>query len=83
MRLAVTLAAALTLSVSAHAASAAGEHRFADVACSRDLGHTWGTYATPAPPGGTASKGFHTRVWVGASDASWTVALDAVQPVVQ
>lgn len=60
--------------------NSAGDHRFVDVARSRDLGYTWGTYATPAPPGGTASKGYYSRVWVRASDGSWKVALDVVQP---
>ena len=54
-------------------ASSAGEHRFAEVARSRDLGYTWGTFALPE------SKGFYTRVWVRGRDGSWKVALDVVQ----
>jgi ketosteroid isomerase-like protein len=57
-----------------------GEARFAEVARSRDLGYTWGTYAT-APAGNTqAEKGFYVRTWARAADGRWLVALDVVQP---
>jgi hypothetical protein len=52
----------------------AGENRFADVARSRDLGYTWGSYAMPQ------SKGYYTRVWVRGRDAVWKLALDVLQP---
>jgi ketosteroid isomerase-like protein len=58
----------------------AGEARFAEVARSRDLGYTWGTYAI-APAGNTqAEKGFYVRTWSRAADGRWLVALDVVQP---
>ena len=55
-------------------AYSAGENRFAEVARSRDLGYTWGTYAMPQ------SKGFYTRVWVRRRDGAWKIALDVLQP---
>ena len=51
-----------------------------DIARSRDLGYTWGTYAV-APAGNTqAEKGFYVRTWSRAADGTWQVALDVLQP---
>jgi len=57
-----------------------GESRFAEVAASRDLGYTWGTYAIAAAGNSQAEKGFYVRTWTRATDGSWTVALDVLQP---
>jgi len=57
----------------------AGSSRFTDVAASRDLGYTWGTYALE-PAGGPAERGFYVRVWSRNQDGSWAVALDVHQP---
>ena len=59
--------------------------RFAEVARSRDLGYTWGTYRIPTVllrGGGstTGESGFYARVWVRTRDGAWKVALDVVQP---
>jgi len=58
----------------------AGEARFAEVAQSRDLGYTWGTYALAAAGNTQAEKGFYVRAWTRAADGSWAVALDVTQP---
>ncbi|MEQ1760069.1 MAG: hypothetical protein ABL986_17265 [Vicinamibacterales bacterium] len=57
-----------------------GEARFADVAQSRDLGYTWGTYVLAAAGNSTPEKGFYVRAWTRAADGSWAVALDVTQP---
>ena len=58
----------------------AGESRFAEVAASRDMGFTYGTYAIAASGPIPAEKGFYTRVWVRARDGAWKLALDVLQP---
>jgi ketosteroid isomerase-like protein len=44
--------------------------RFAEVATSRDLGHTWGT----------AGAGYYTRVWTRTRSGAWRIALDVLLP---
>jgi ketosteroid isomerase-like protein len=44
--------------------------RFAEVAVSGDLGHTWGT----------AGEGYYTRVWTRTRTGSWRIALDVLLP---
>ncbi len=73
-------------------AYASGATRGAEVARSREIGLTYGTYAlsgtpaaaNPAPAGRGASagpeKGFYTRVWTRARDGAWKVVLDVLQP---
>ena len=58
----------------------AGESRFAEVASSRDMGFTYGTYAIAASGPIPAEKGFYTRVWVRGRDGAWKLALDVLQP---
>jgi ketosteroid isomerase-like protein len=57
-----------------------GGSRFAEVASSRDLGYTWGTYALAAAGQSPAERGFYVRVWSRNQDGSWAVALDVHQP---
>jgi ketosteroid isomerase-like protein len=58
--------------------------RFAEVAASRDLGYTWGSYSAPAiirngePV--AAESGHYARVWARFRDGSWRIALDVLQP---
>jgi ketosteroid isomerase-like protein len=59
---------------------AGGESRFAQVASSRDLGYTWGTYAVGSTGNTQSEKGFYVRVWARSADGTWTVALDVLQP---
>ena len=59
---------------------ASGATRYAEVAASRDLGYTWGSYALPLSGAGAAARGFYTRAWVRSRDGSWNVALDVLQP---
>ena len=58
--------------------------RFAEVAASRDLGYTWGTYSAPATTRNgapvAAESGHYARVWVRGRDGAWRVALDILQP---
>lgn len=61
-------------------AYASGATRYAEVAASRDLGYTWGSYALPPSGADPAARGFYTRVWVRSRDGSWKVALDVLQP---
>ncbi|MGE3403476.1 MAG: DUF4440 domain-containing protein [Vicinamibacterales bacterium] len=58
----------------------AGETRFAEAAASRDLGYTYGTYATGEHATIKPEKGFYTRVWVRERDGAWKLALDVLQP---
>jgi ketosteroid isomerase-like protein len=61
-----------------------GTTRFAEVAASRDLGYTWGSYSAPAlirngqPV--AAESGYYVRVWTRNGDGSWKIALDVLQP---
>jgi ketosteroid isomerase-like protein len=57
-----------------------GESRFSQVANSRDLGYTWGTYEVGARGNTQAEKGFYVRVWARSADGTWSVALDVLQP---
>ncbi len=59
---------------------AAGENRFAEVAASRDLGYTWGTYALAPVGNSQGEKGFYVRMWTRGADGAWAVALDVHQP---
>jgi ketosteroid isomerase-like protein len=58
----------------------AGDARFAEVAASRDLGYTWGTYAVAATGNTLAEKGFYVRAWTRDGSGTWAVALDVTQP---
>ena len=60
-------------------AYSAGTSLKAEVAASRDLGYTWGTYTLPAA-GATSQKGMYLRVWVRTAAGRWQVALDVLQP---
>lgn len=57
-----------------------GETRFAETATARDLGYTYGTYATGEHATARPEKGFYTRVWVRERDGAWKLALDVLQP---
>jgi ketosteroid isomerase-like protein len=57
-----------------------GDSRYVEVAQSRDLGYSYGTYATPAGDGHPAEKGFYARVWTRGRDGAWRVILDVAQP---
>jgi len=59
---------------------ASGTTQHFEVAQSRDLGYTYGTYATPARGAAAAEKGFYARVWTRGSDGAWKVVLDVLQP---
>lgn len=52
----------------------AADTRFVEVARSRDLGYTYGTYT--AAPG----KGFYVRAWTREGNGAWKIALDVLQP---
>lgn len=52
----------------------AADTRFVEVARSRDLGYTYGSYA--AAPG----KGFYIRAWAREGNGAWKIALDVLQP---
>jgi hypothetical protein len=58
----------------------AGESRYAEVARSRDMGYTYGTYAVAAAGERKAERGFYARVWVRGRDGGWKVVLDVLQP---
>jgi ketosteroid isomerase-like protein len=77
----------------AQPAYASGSTRFVEVARSRELGYTYGTYAyaaaatpppapAPADPAGARGpeKGFYTRVWTRGRNGAWQVVLDVLQP---
>jgi len=72
--------AAATAWLRTQPAYTAGESRFAEVAVSRDLGYTWGTYTTAAAGNAQVEKGFYVRAWTRRTDGAWTIALDVVQP---
>jgi ketosteroid isomerase-like protein len=57
-----------------------GDSRFAEVAASRDLGYTWGTYTLAASANTQSEQGFYVRAWIRVADGSWAVALDVTQP---
>jgi ketosteroid isomerase-like protein len=59
---------------------AASSTRGVDVAESRDLGYTYGTYATSPQGAAEAEKGFYTRVWTRGANGAWKVVLDVLQP---
>src|SRR5262249_25389568 len=46
----------------------AGETRVTEVAASRDLGYTWGTYQLAPVGTAEAEKGFYVRAWTRAAD---------------
>ncbi len=58
----------------------AGETRVTQVAASRDLGYTWGTYAVAAAANTQPEKGFYVRAWTRSADGTWAIALDVLQP---